>query len=76
MSEEKMSAIERAKQYGIDVTLLESNLRKTFTERLEGLVAMMELYEEGQRMHRKQYGESIVGDKISGYTRGPSEQQG
>lgn len=68
MNEQTKSAIERAKQYGIDVTLLESNLRKTLTERLEGLIAMMELYEEGQRIRRKQYGELIVGDRISGYT--------
>ncbi|MGH2569364.1 MAG: hypothetical protein ACRDGA_13585 [Bacteroidota bacterium] len=74
MSEQIKSAVERAKEYGIDVTLLESNLRKTPTELLEGLIAMMELYVEGQRLRRKQFGAPIVSDKISGYSTDPSKQ--
>ncbi len=74
MSEQTKSAIERAKEYGIDVTLLESNLRKTMTQRLEGLMAMMELYEEAQRMFRKRYGELIIRDKSTGYSRSSQKE--
>jgi hypothetical protein len=74
MSEQPKSAIERAKEYGIDVTLLESNLRKTPTERLETLIAMMELYVEGQHLRSKQFGAAIVSDRISGYSSDSSEK--
>jgi hypothetical protein len=46
MEEEKPksgSAIERAKEYGIDLTITQANLRKTPLERLEQLQAMANL---------------------------------
>ena len=62
MSEQEESAIERAKEHGIDVSLLESNLRRTPTERLDTLIAMMELYEEGERIRAEKYGDIIAGE--------------
>ena len=76
MSEREKSAIDRAKEYGIDITLLESNLRRTPTERLEGLISMMDVYEEGQRIQAEKYGDLIVRDKIQGFARVPPKEQG
>ena len=76
MSEREKSAIDRAKEYGIDITLLESNLRRTQTERLEGLISMMDVYEEGQRIQAEKYGDLIVRDKIQGFARVPPKEQG
>lgn len=57
MNEEPRSAIQRAIEYGIDITLLEANLRLTPTERVRKGEAFArfawELREQG-RLHREQ----------------------
>ena len=62
------SAIERAKEYGIGITLLEANLQRTMSERLDGLTAMAELFDEGANFRKKLYGNLIVSDQISRYS--------
>jgi len=52
----KKSAIERAKEWGIDLSLLEENLRLTPTERLEKMISFQRFVEriraEKQRKNR------------------------
>jgi len=43
------SAVERAKEFGIDITLVEENLKRTPTERVEALLSMLEFVEEARR---------------------------
>lgn len=52
-NDKKQSAIERAREYGIDITLIESNLRLTPTERLQELQEWMENLEEFDRARSK-----------------------
>jgi hypothetical protein len=40
------SAIERAREFGIDISLLEENLKRTPTERLLSLQETMKFFEE------------------------------
>ncbi|MBI4548881.1 MAG: hypothetical protein HY707_12935 [Ignavibacteriae bacterium] len=50
MNEEKQkSAVERAKEFGIDISLVEENLKRTPTERVEAMLSMLELVEEARR---------------------------
>lgn len=46
LSEEERAALKAAKDYGIDLSLLEENLRLTPTERLEKLRARLAFSEE------------------------------
>lgn len=62
------SAIERAREYGIDITLLEANLQRTMSERLDGLTAMAELFDEGANFRKKIYGNVTISDQISRYS--------
>lgn len=48
-AEREMTAIERARDYGIDISLLDSCLRLTPEERLIGLEGMLALAEEFAR---------------------------
>ncbi len=70
---ENKSAIERAREYGIDISLLEESLQRTMSERFDTLVAMADLYEEGVKFRAHIYGGQIVSDTISGY---PEEATG
>ncbi len=47
------SAIKRAEEYGIDITLLIENLRRPPTERLQRHQAMLEFVEELRRAGQK-----------------------
>lgn len=64
MSEEKMSAIERAKQYGIDVTLLESSLKLTIDQRLQRLQDWVLFEEELKKATKILYPELAENDSI------------
>lgn len=48
------SAVERAKEFGIDITLVEENLKRTPTERVEALLSMLEFVEEARRARERQ----------------------
>ncbi|MBS4028903.1 MAG: hypothetical protein KGZ58_09715 [Ignavibacteriales bacterium] len=67
-TDEKKSAIQRAIEYGIDITLIESNMRLTPTQRLEKLQGMMELIEEMKKVRTRRYGNLIVSDQHSEYS--------
>jgi hypothetical protein len=68
MSDEPKSAIERAIEYGIDITLLEASLRLTPTERVRKGEAFSrfawEVREQGRRHREKQeeHGSNAVRD--------------
>ncbi len=49
------SAIERAKEYGIDLTLNQSILKQTPTERVLALLSMMQLVEEARKANKVLY---------------------
>jgi len=49
----EMTAVERARDYGIDISLLESALALTPTERLMQFEGMLELVEEITRARRE-----------------------
>ncbi len=68
MEEKEKSAVDRAREYGIDISLLEANLQRTMSERLDGLTAMAALFEEAGNFRRKHYGNLIVSDQISRYS--------
>ena len=71
MSEQVKSAIERAKEYGIDVTLLEGSLRMTLSERMQRFLDFAEFVDELQQVHKRMYGDLIVSDKASRYPENP-----
>lgn len=52
------SAWERAKKYGIDTTLLEINLKKTFTQRVIDHQSALELAETLRAAGEKYYAKS------------------
>ncbi len=60
MSEQTKSAIERAKEYGIDVTLLESSLKLTVDQRVQRLQEWVLFQEEIRRAREKLYGKEIA----------------
>jgi hypothetical protein len=60
MEQKEKFAIERAREYGIDISLLESNLKKTVTGRLENLQAMVERVEKMKVTGRKLFSESTA----------------
>lgn len=47
------SAIEQAREYGIDISLLEENLKKTPTERLLHLQETMKFFDEVRRARER-----------------------
>ncbi len=55
MSEQPKSAIERAKEYGIDVTLLESSLRLTVDQRIRRLQDWIIFQEEIKKVRKQLY---------------------
>ncbi len=71
MSEELKSAIERALEYGIDITLLEASLRLTPTERVRKGEAFSrfawEVREQGRKHREKQeaHGSSTIGSELN-----------
>jgi hypothetical protein len=67
-TEENKSAVQRAIEYGIDISLLENNLRLSTTERLEKLQGMMELVEEMKKAYVRRYRNLIVSDTNSEYS--------
>ncbi len=42
------TAVERAREYGIDISLLEMNLKRTPTERIEAMISVLEFVEEAR----------------------------
>ena len=42
------NAIDRAREFGIDISLIEENLKRTPTERLEAMISMLEFTEEAR----------------------------
>ena len=50
------TAVERAREFGIDISLLEENLKRTPTERLEAMVSMLEFVEEARASLARQQG--------------------
>ena len=47
-------AIERAKEYGIDITLLYENLSRTPTERIENFLRWLEFVDELKRAKKRE----------------------
>lgn len=52
--EHNKSAVERAKEFGIDISLIVENLKRSPTERLEGMLSMLEFVEEARTSLLKQ----------------------
>lgn len=50
-------AIERAKEYGLDLTLLYENLNRTPTERIENFVRWLEFVDELRRAKQRKESE-------------------
>lgn len=46
-----IDAVEAARQYGIDISLLVANLKRTPTERIQRLQEWQELYEELRKVN-------------------------
>ena len=42
------SAVERAREFGIDISLIEENLKRTPSERLESMISMLEFTDEAR----------------------------
>ena len=42
------SAVERAREFGIDMSLIEENLKQTPSERLESMISMLEFTDEAR----------------------------
>ena len=42
------TAVERAREFGIDISLIEENLKRTPTERLEAMISMLEFTDEAR----------------------------
>jgi pheromone shutdown protein TraB len=57
MSDREKSAIERAKEYGIDVTLLESSLKLTVDQRIRRLQQWIIFQEEIKKVRTQLYPE-------------------
>ncbi len=55
----KKDAIERAKEYGIDLTLLYGNLSRTPTERIENFLRWLEFVEELRKAKHKKNAEYV-----------------
>ena len=55
MSEQEKSAIERAREYGIDIALLESSLRLTIDQRLQRLQDWVVFEEELKKARKTLY---------------------
>ncbi|MEW6006856.1 MAG: hypothetical protein AB1595_01705 [bacterium] len=53
MNTKHKDAIERAKEYGLDLTLLYENLKRTPTERIENFVRWLELVDELKRAKQR-----------------------
>jgi len=68
MKTESPSAIERAREYGLDISLLESNLVQTPTQRLQTLIGMAQLADEALKVQKNMRGKWLVSDTISRYT--------
>jgi hypothetical protein len=49
------SAVERAREFGIDISLTEENLRRTPMERLKGLEEWMKFIEEARRARERDF---------------------
>ena len=62
---ENKSAIERAREYGIDISLLESSLKLTVEQRLQRLQDWVEFYEGIKDARRKLYPD-LEFDEING----------
>ncbi len=60
MSEREKSAIERAKEYGIDITLLESSLKLTVDQRLLRLQDAVDFFHECEKARESIYGKEIA----------------
>ncbi len=71
MSEREKSAIERAKEYGIDITLLESSLRLTIDQRLQRLQDWVVFAEELKKARKTLYPELAEHDSIRRVAEGP-----
>ena len=50
------TAVDRAREYGIDISLIEENLKRTPTERLEAMISMLEFTDEARASLAKQRG--------------------
>ena len=48
------TAIERAQEFGIDISLLEENLKRTPTERIEAMISVLEFVEAARVSIAKQ----------------------
>ena len=64
MTVKELSAIERAKEYGIDITLLESSLRMTIDQRLQRLQEWAMFTEEVNKARKQLYPDSTEDDSI------------
>lgn len=47
-TENTKSAVERAREFGIDISLTEENLRRTPTERIEALLSVLQFIHEAR----------------------------
>jgi pheromone shutdown protein TraB len=65
MEEKEKSAIERAREYGIDISLLESSLRLTIEQRIKRLQDWIEFHEGIKDARRRLYPE-LEFDEIDG----------
>jgi hypothetical protein len=63
MNEHEKSAVERAQEYGIDITLLESSLKLTVDQRLQRLQDAVDFFHECEKAREAIYGKEI-GDEI------------
>jgi len=71
-TEENKSAVQRAIEYGIDISLIVENMRGTPTQRLEKLQNMMEFIEEMKKNRERLYGNLIVSDQHTQYSPNPN----
>ncbi|MBI5473165.1 MAG: hypothetical protein HY961_12550 [Ignavibacteriae bacterium] len=73
MEENEKSAIDRAREYGIDISLLESSLKLTVEERLQRLQEWNEFYEEIKVARRKLYPQLFSDDTVQRVAENPEK---